>query len=462
MKTVTWILRALSTLAFIAMCWIVYNIMSGLWDWNAPYVFIVTTFRLLSMVLFFVASIVITGLVAGITGSQPGPLVVGLYNTLVLRGWYLQPFGVSGPFTSVEAIFQNFIFNLFNIWEILQVNTFIFIYFLFAALGVALFLQSLVRMNHKFVGGAFLAIQGILVMAAFAEFLVSQGIITAPLLATADIPNFELFPTDILVFLTSSPQILALVSFAYLEFSYQMLYSDSVGKPVEEREETLKKQLLALRQETRKQDEIERDEKIRTTGMSSVSGATAFSFLREAIERKVLGRKDAIENLDVISDVRRLQIFVDELLSSDPEAKNNLTASAAAPSESYVIISTILGSTIRFAGVIMLSFVFMNPAFFIAFFNLPPGIQNSVEIAQPEMVVFFLLPILLLFPLVAMIIVLFTRDEVTTPDKEKTEVKKESIVQKPARRRKRASKSKRERKPEEDEWDRALEKEFKR
>jgi hypothetical protein len=436
--------------------------MSGLWDWDAPYIFIVTVFRLISMVLFFVASMVMTGLVAGVTGSQPGPLLVGLYNTLVLRGWYLQPFGVSGPFTSVEAIFQNFVSNLLNIWEILQINTFIFVYFFFAALGVALFLQSLVRMNHKFVGGAFLAIQGILVVATFAEFLVSRGIIMAPILATVDIPNFEIFPTDILVFLTSSPQILALVSFAYLEFSYQMLYSESVGKPVEEREETLKKQLLALRQETKKQDEIARDEKLRTTAMSRVSGATAFSFLREAIERKVLGRKDAIENLDVISDVRRLQIFVDELLRTDPEVKNNLTASAAAPSESYVIGSTILGSAIRFAGVVTLSFVFMNPLFFIAFFNLPPGIQNSVEIAQPELVVFFLLPILLLFPLIAMIIVLFTKEDVATPDKEKTEVKRESIPEKIARGMKRPSKTREDRKSEEDEWDQALEKEFKR
>ncbi|TFG12999.1 hypothetical protein EU537_07670 [Candidatus Thorarchaeota archaeon] len=461
MKTVTWILRILSTLAFIAMCWIVYNIMSGLWDWDAPYVFIVTVFRLISMVLFFVASIVMSGLVAGVTGSQPGPLIVGLYNTLVLRGWYLQPFGVSGPFTSVEAVFQNFIGNLLSIWQILQVNTFIFIYFLFAALGVALFLQSMVRMNHKFVGGSFLAIQGILVISAFAEFLVSRGIITAPILATVDIPNFEIFPTDIFVFLTSSPQILAVVSFAYLEFSYQMLYSDSVGKPVEEREETLKKQLLALRQETKKQDAIERDEKLRTTGMSRVSGATAFSFLREAIERKVLGRKDAIENLDVISDVRRLQIFVDQLLKSNPEAKNNLTASAAAPSESYVIGSTILGSAIRFAGVITLSFVFMNPAFFISFFKLPPGIQNSVEIAQPELVVFFLLPILLLFPLAAMIIVLFTKEEISAVEEQK-EMTRESMIQKIPKRKRRDAKSGRESEVEGDEWDQALEKEFKR
>jgi uncharacterized membrane protein len=104
----------------------------------------------------------------------------------------------------------------------------------------------------------------------------------------------------------------------------------------------------------------------------------------------------------------------------------------------------------------------MNHLFFIAFFNLPPGIQNSVEIAQPELVVFFLLPILLLFPLIAMIIVLFTKEDVATPDKEKTEVKRESIPEKIARGMKRPSKTREDRKSEEDEWDQALEKDFKR
>ena len=105
------------------------------------------------------------------------------------------------------------------------------------------------------------------------------------------------FPADFFVFLSEWAQILAIVSFAYLEVSYQMIYSYSVGKPVEDREETLKKQLLALRQATRKQDAIERGEKVASSGIGRTTSATAFSFLREAIERKVVGTQDALENL---------------------------------------------------------------------------------------------------------------------------------------------------------------------
>ncbi len=455
MRAVTWVLRILSTVAFIAMCWLVYTTMSGYWDWDAPYIFIVTVFRLISMVLFFIGSLVMAGLVAPFTGFSVSDALVGIYNTQLLRMWYLQPFGVTDPFTSVTQVFNSFISNIGAVWFIISEYSFTFMYFLGAALGIAFFLQSLFRMEHKFVGGAFLSIQSILIVAAFR--------------AVTSVPNFtDGFPADFFVFLYSPVQVLAIVSFAYLEISYQMIYSSNVGKPVEEREETLKKQLLALRQTTRKQDAIERGEKVSTTAMSRTSGATAFSFLREAIERRIFGEHEVVESLDAVADVRRLQIFVDELLTNDPNARDELTAKAAAPSEGYVISSTITGSIIRFIGILTISFVFMNPVFFTALFNLPPGVENSVEIQQPELVVFFLLPILLLFVLIAMGIVWTTTREIpekpkhTKEEKEKEKDRKKELANK----RKEAKKARRERErvrrkrtadDGEDEWDKALE-----
>lgn len=412
------------------------------------------------MVLFFVGSLVMVGLVAPFTGGTPSDALVGLYNTQLLRMWYMQPYGVTGPFTSVNQVFNSFISNIGGIWRILSEYSFTFLYFLGAALGIAFFLQSLVRMEHKFVGGAFLGIQSVLIVAAY-------RLIT--------IPNFEGgFPADFFSFLSSGVQILALVSFAYIEISYQMIYSDSVGKPVEERENTLKKQLLALRQTTRKQESIERGEKVSTTAMSRTSGATAFSFLREAIERRVFGGKEVVESLDAIADVRRLQIFVDELFSADPDARDELTAKAAAPSSGYVISSTIIGSAVRFVGVITISFVFMNPAFFTVLFNLPPGVENSVEILQPELVVFFMVPILFLFVLIAMVISWNTAREVPekaklpSEEKEKQKQRKKEIaIKRKAARESRKERERARRKRKEsgegkDEWDRALEDTFKR
>jgi hypothetical protein len=405
-----------------------------------------------------------TGLAAAfLGGANLDALVVGLYNTLILKLWYLQPYGGANPLTNIGEIFSqfgvSFMLILMNLWN----SLFIFLYFLAAGIGVAMFLQSLVRMEHKYVAGAFTSIQCVIVIAAARIFFQS---------AVIAIPGRILhFPSDFLVYIGDSMFTLALVSFAYLEISYQMIYSYSVGKPVEDREETLKKQLLALRQATRKQDAIEKGEKVSTTAMSRSSGATAFSFLREAIERKVLGDKDVLENLDAVSDVRRLQTFVDELLSEDPKAKDELTAKAAAPSGSYVISSTLLGSAMRFLLVVTIAFVLMNPELLFAGLSLPPGIANSAEITQPEVVLLFLVPITLVFVFVSMIIGWVSKREDVEETREEREARKlrEKEAKKKrkeaAKARKKREKARKKRESKEggpDEWDRALDEVFKR
>ncbi|MFW9889829.1 MAG: hypothetical protein ACFFER_16695, partial [Candidatus Thorarchaeota archaeon] len=390
--------------------------------------------------------------------------------------WYMQPYGVSGPITSGNEIFARFSADIFEVLTTLFENTFLFLYFLCAGIGVALFLQSLVKMEHKFVGGAFISLQMILLIAVLRNTIIailSDFGINLPFFANEHVilDYADGFPTDFVKFLFSDLQVLVLVSFAYLELSYQMIYSYSVGKPVEDREETLKKQLLALRQATRKQDAIERGEKVSTTAMSRSSGLTAFSFLREAIERKVVGSKDALENLDAVSDVRRLQIFVDELLQTDSRARDELTAKAAAPSSSYVIGSTIMGSAFRFLSVVAISFMMMSPAVFLLFLNPPVGIQTSIEVLQPEIVLLFLVPIVLLFPFAAMVISWFSKREeevkLTKEEQEEMKRRRKDLAQKKkeaARKRKEREKARKKirAKPEEkDEWDKALEEAYK-
>jgi hypothetical protein len=461
LRVVTWILRIASITTFAGMAYYVYSLLDSndIWHWAAPYDFIVTVFRLLSLLIFFITSTMISSLSAVFSGAIPNDVIVGLYNTLVLRSWYMQPYGISGPMTNLADVWASFQSNLANVLAALWDNTFLFLYFLFAGIGIVLFLQSLVRMDHKYVGGAFLSIQSILILAAFKLLTV---------------PNIDPFPTDFLVFLGTPAQILALISFAYLEVSYQMIYSYSVGKPIEDREETLKKQLLALRQATRKQDAIERGEKVSTTGMSRTTGATAFSFLREAIERKVVGTKDALENLDAISDVRRLQIFVDELLQSDSKAKDELTAKAASPSSAYVIGSTLTGSAARFLSVIAIAFIFLNPGVLILLLALPPGIMHSIELLQPEIILLLLVPILLAFPFASMVITWFSRrevvetEELSKEEKEAERQRKREFARRKeeaARARKARAKARKKRKDEEvevDEWDKALEESYRR
>ncbi|TFG28179.1 hypothetical protein EU527_17625 [Candidatus Thorarchaeota archaeon] len=462
MKVVTWILRIASVITFVIMAYLVYWLLdtNDIWHWDAPYVFVVTVFRLLSLILFFLMSTMISGITSAFAGGAlPNDLVVGLYNTLILRMWYMQPYGVSGPMTNLAEVWTSFSANMNAVILALWNNTFLFLYFLFAGIGIALFLQSLVRMDHKFVGGAFLSIQGIVIVAAFKVLVV---------------PDLNPFPTDFIVFLTSWAHVLALVSFAYLEVSYQMIYSYSVGKPIEDREETLKKQLLALRQATRKQDAIERGEKVSSSAMSRTTSATAFSFLREAIQRKVVGAKDALENLDAVSDVRRLQIFVDDLLQTDSKARDELTAKAAAPSSMYVIGSTITGSVIRFLSVVLIGFVMMSPSVIILLLDLPIGVLNSIELIQPEMMLLLFLPIILLFPFAAMVVSWFSKRTVIEKDELSEEEKAQERERKRelSKRRKEAAKARRvrekarkKRKGDEsgiDEWDKALEETYKR
>lgn len=443
------------------MAYLVYFILNpnDIWHWGAPYEFVVTVFRLLSLIVFFIATTMVSGLAAAFTGGIPENMIVGLYNSLVLRTWYMQPYGLADPLTNVQEVWASFQMNLSNVLIALWNNTFLFLYFLCAGIGIALFLQSLVRMDHKFVGGAFLSIQAIIILAAYRALIV---------------PDISPFPADFMEFFLTQGQILALVSFAYLEVSYQMIYSASVGKPVEDREETLKKQLLALRQATRKQDAIERGEKVSTTGMSRSTGATAFSFLREAMERKVMGGQSALESLDAVSDVRRLQIYVDELLQTDSRARDELTAKAAAPSSAYVIGSTITGSAIRFLTVVAVSFMLMNPNFIQMVLNLPIGIQNSVELLQPEIVVLFLVPVVGLFPFTAAVISWLSRREVeekqklTEEEKEAAKLRKRDLDAKKReaeKARRERAKARRKRKGDEsevDEWDKALGDTFKR
>jgi hypothetical protein len=440
------------------MAYLIYSILdvNDIWHWDAPYEFVVTVFRLMSLLVFFLVTNMVGGLASVFTGGTlPPDVVIGLYNTLVLRMWYMQPYGVEGPLTNLADVWTSFGASFNSVLTDLWTNTFLFLYFLLAGVGIALFLQALVRMDHKFVGGSFISLQSIIIIAAFRSLVV---------------PDLNPFPIDFVTFLLSNAQILALISFAFLEVSYQMIYSHSVGKPVEDREETLKKQLLALRQATRKQDAIERGDKVRTTGMSRTAGATAFSFLREAIERKVVGTKDALENLDAVSDVRRLQIFVDDLLHSDSRAKDELTAKAAAPSSGYVIGSMLIGSVIRFLSVVAVTFILMSPGVLSVLLDLPIGILRSVEILQPEIVLVLLVPVALLFPFASMVISWISkREDVDKPKMTDTEKEAEKERKKEmARRKKEAAISRKERakarkerersgEVEKDEWDRALE-----
>ena len=106
--------------------------------------------------------------------------------------------------------------------------------------------------------------------------------------------------------------------------------------------------------------------------------------------------------------------------------------------------------------------------------RLPIGIQTSMEIMQPEMMLLLFLPVVLLFPFAAMVITWFSKraevekDESTREEKEAEKERKKDL----ARRRKEAAKARKERErarkkksrteTEVDEWDKALEETYRK
>jgi biopolymer transport protein ExbB/TolQ len=105
---------------------------------------------------------------------------------------------------------------------------------------------------------------------------------------------------------------------------------------------------------------------------------------------------------------------------------------------------------------------------------LPIGIQNSMEIIQPEMMLLLFLPVLLLFPFAAMVITWFSKrpkvekEELSSEEKQAERERKKDL----ARRRTEAAKARKERErarkkrsrteTEVDEWDKALEETYRK
>jgi hypothetical protein len=113
----------------------------------------------------------------------------------------------------------------------------------------------------------------------------------------------------------------------------------------------------------------------------------------------------------------------------------------------------------------------MNPQLLFSGLSLPPGIANSAEITQPEIVLLFLVPITLVFVFVAMVIGWVSKREDVEETREEREARKQSEkaakkkkkeAAKARQKREKARKKREAKEGEPDEWDKALEEAFRR
>ena len=222
---------------------------------------------------------------------------------------------------------------------------------------------------------------------------------------------------DFFAFIASPIALLAIVSYIYLEISFQINYTDTVTKPSVERSNRLETQLDIIRRESvlitasvdkikeeakRKREEIEEEEG--KVGKFFAKTGQRFSYVKEMIEKRKLEEEEK-KLVSAASKTRRLGRYVEKIFREDEEAEDTLTAKSSAPQAQKLIISTIINFSSRVFLLIIISYIIIHPRwFFINVFNLPPAITESMSMFSPEVVITLLIPIMLLFPVISYII----------------------------------------------------------
>lgn len=283
-------------------------------------------------------------------------------------------------------------------------------------------LQSNPRYNLRVIGCLMLMIIIPLMVFGFRDMLELFGITNITYLNELANPvNTALtqLPLDTLLQFFGSPiASLAIVSYIYLELSFQINYTDLVTKPSLERSDRLEAQLSILKRESvhvvanvdkireeAKQRKQELELKKESVGKFLTKSATSgFSYVKEMIEKKKLEAEEK-KLVTAASKTRRLGRFVERLFQEDSEAEDTLTAKSAKPRATHLATSTLLNFGFRLIILIIISFIIIHPHwFFVNVFRLPAAITESVAMYSPEVIIVLLLPIILLFPVVAQLI----------------------------------------------------------
>lgn len=228
-------------------------------------------------------------------------------------------------------------------------------------------------------------------------------------------------PIDNFFQFIASPVILfALISYIYLELTFQINYVDTVTKPSLERSDRLEAQLNILAREshfiTANIDKIKAEAKERlkeieeteqeglVVGKFFAKTGRRFSYVREMIEKRKLEEEEK-KLVTAASKTRRLGRYIDRLFREDPEARDTLTASSSAPRARNLATSTLFNFIYRVGLLMIISFIIIHPNWFLTtVMQLPAAITESVAMYSPEVIIVLLLPIMLTFPVISKLI----------------------------------------------------------
>jgi hypothetical protein len=255
---------------------------------------------------------------------------------------------------------------------------------------------------------------------------------------------FMPIPKNFWQYLISPILQIALASFLYLEFTFQLNYVYLVTSPSEQRAERLYEQIQTLKRASQEAvvhleaieageptDIIEQelDEEGNVIEISKVESvrkflsktATGFSFIREMIERRKL-EEQTKRTIEALKDTRRLSNYLNRLFEQDPEAEQTLTAKSSAPRAGRLIRSTVVDMVFRIAGITFLVFIISETPWVIEhIFRAPESILTSVEMFTPEVMLTLFIPLVLLFPFISIIIRLTKAQQLRKKLKEEEE-----------------------------------------
>ncbi len=219
---------------------------------------------------------------------------------------------------------------------------------------------------------------------------------------------------DFFAFFGSPVTLFAILSYVFLEITFQINYIDLVTRPSLERSERLETQLYLLQKEslsiTANIDKIKKEAKTKMEEMALEKESVMkflrkkeekFSYVKEMIEKKKLEEEEK-KLVRAASKTRRLGRYIDRLFREDIEAESTLTASSSVPKPRNIAKSTIINSLIRILMLIIISYIIIHTKWILQ--DLPPSISESVAMISPEIVLLLLVPLLLIFPIIAKVI----------------------------------------------------------
>ncbi|MBN1214309.1 MAG: hypothetical protein JXA99_02590 [Candidatus Lokiarchaeota archaeon] len=390
---------------------------------------------LLSLIIFLLLYCVVMGfiyLIGGLFSAIGGQEMINfmdLFFRNLLGNWFSFADGTIPSFEKIPDLLLSNILTLTNDIYLLIFQLIFIFTIMYLIRGI---IQSNTKYNLKAIGFLVAMIIFPLMIDKFKEmldlfgllnpindFLEDKGIINLNELIDPLSDSFSNIPIDNFFEFFSTPIILfAIISYLYLEISFQINYADTVTKPSLKRRERLEAQLNLLRKEsvhvTTNIDKIKEEAKKKKEELGTeresieqflLKKEKRFSYIREMIEKKKLESEEK-KLIQAASKTRRLGSYVDRLFREDPEAENTLTAKSSAPKVKNLVISTLINTLLRLGVLIIISFIIIHPKWFLVnVFRLPDAIVQSIETNfNPEAIIILLLPIMLFFPVLAKII----------------------------------------------------------